>query len=126
LAIKEHARAVGQPATGIGGIFYIILLIGMLLNRLLGKISSLIHSKNKKEKIKKTIQKLPPFAFVACIILLVYMNISGVRFAITPSAGSAGNATFAIDLGITGPFALSVFFAILMLFNRRAKQRETL
>ena len=115
--------AVGQPATGIGGIFYIILLIGMLFNRLLGKISSVIHSKNLKEKIKGTIQKLPPYAFIVCIILLVYMNITGIRFAIAPGPGSA---TWAIDLGITGPFALSIFFVVLMLFYRRAKQRKTL
>ena len=115
--------AVGQPATGIGGIFYIILLIGMLVNRLLGKISSFMHLKNKKEKTKRIIQKLPPFAFILCIILLLYMNITGVRFAIAPNAGSA---TWAINLGITGPFALSVFFVILVLFYRRARQRKTL
>ena len=115
--------AVGQPATGIGGIFYIILLIGILVNRLLGKISSVMRSKNLKEKIKRTVQKLPPFAFIVCIIFLLYMNITGVRFAISPGTGST---TWAIDLGITGPFALSIFFVILMLFYRRAKQRKTL
>ena len=123
MATQIWNMAVGQPATGIGGIFYIILLIGMLVNRFLGKIFSLIISKNLKEKIKRTIQKLPPYAFVACIILLLYMNITGVRFAIPPSAGSA---TWAIDLGITGPFTLSVFFVILVLFFRRARQRKTL
>lgn len=115
--------AVGQPATGIGTIFYIILLIGMLVNRLIGKISSMMHSKNTKEKMKRNIQKLPPFAFVLCVMILLYMNITGVRFAIAPGAGSA---TWTIGLGITGPFALSVFFVILMLFYRRARQRKTL
>lgn len=123
LAVRGSVLAVGQPATGIGGIFYLILLMGMLVNRLLGKISSLINSKNMKEKIKRTIRELPPFAFVACIMLVVYMNVTGVRFVIEPSVGGA---TFAIDLGITGPFALSVFFVILMLFHRRAKQRDML
>jgi hypothetical protein len=33
-------------------------------------------------------------------MLLLYMNITGIRFAITPSAGSA---SWAVDLGITGP-----------------------
>ena len=114
--------AVGQPATGIGGIFYIILFIGMLISRLLGKISSLLHSKNTKEKMKRIIQKLPPLAFVVCIILLLCMNITGVRFAIALGAGSAAGA---IDLGITGPFALSVFLVVLMLFYIRTRQRKT-
>ena len=106
----------------MGGIYYILLLIGMLVNRLLRKISSLIRS-NNTNKIKRAIQKLPPFAFVVCIIFLVYMNITGVRFAI---AHGAGSTIWATDLGITGPFALSIFFVILMLFYRRAKQRTTL
>ncbi|MCJ7771287.1 hypothetical protein MUP37_06930, partial [Candidatus Bathyarchaeota archaeon] len=103
--------------------FYLILLMGMLVNRLLGKISSLINSKNMKEKIKRTIRELPPFAFVACVLLVAYMNAAGVRFAVGPSVGGA---TLAIDLGITGPFVLGVFFVILMLFRSRAKQRKTL
>lgn len=113
--------AAGQPTTGIGGIFYLILFIGMLINRLFGKIYSLLHSKNMKEKTKRIIQKLPPFAFVVCIILLLYMNITGVRFA--TSALGAGSVTWTMDLGITGPFALSVFFIILMLFYIRSAER---
>ena len=115
--------AVGQPATGIGGIFYIILLIGMLVNRLFGKISSLLHSKNMKEKMNRIIQKFPPFALVVCIVLLLYMNITGFRFVI---ATGTGNVTGATDLSITGPFAVSVFFVFLMLFYIRTKQRKTL
>ena len=114
--------AVGQPATGIGGIYYILLLIGMLVHKLLDKLSALIHSQNA-EQIHRAIQKFPPWAFGVCVTLLVYVNITGLRFPIFLGAGSVA---YPIDLGITGPFALSVFVVILMLFYRRAKQRTKL
>jgi len=112
--------AVGQPATGIGGIFYIILLIGILLNKVLIKICSLLKLNAPKETLKKIKQRIPTVTLVMCIILLIYMNITGSRLVVFSGTGNTTIPT--IDLGITGPSAVSVFFLILLLFYRKAKQ----
>lgn len=112
--------AVGQPATGIGGIYYLILFIGILVNKLQEKISSLINSRSYKEKIKRIIKQLPPLAFALCIILLIYMNVIGIRFVIT---SGVGNSTPIIDFGITDILVVSVFLITLLLFHIRARQK---
>jgi len=114
----ELNMAVGQPATGIGGIFYIILLIGMLFSRLFEKLKLAAD----QERMRRFVRRLPTFALVLCVMLLVYMNLTGFRFVINAATGTAGSTTQVMDLEILAPFALSFFVAILALFRWKARR----
>ena len=116
--------AVGQPATGMGGIFYILLLIGILINKAFKKLLTLINRKPPKDLIIKLKGSYPTFAFGLCILLLVFMNLTGFRFEIFPVAGNTPNPT--TYLWTTGLVAISSFFIVLILFYRKAGQRKTL
>ncbi|MCJ7609841.1 hypothetical protein MUP00_09280 [Candidatus Bathyarchaeota archaeon] len=113
--------AAGQPATGIGGIFYVLLLIGMLLSRLVEKVCSILKLEAEKDRIRRiVIRMLPTVSLVLSIVLLVYMNLTGFRFVIDATTVTMGSSTQAINLEILAPFALSFFIAILALLLRKA------
>jgi hypothetical protein len=113
--------AAGQPATGIGGIFYVILLIGMLLSRLLEKVCSLLKLAAEKDRIRRVAARmLPTLALVLCIVFLVYMNLTGFRFVIGAATVTSGSAEQVMNLEILAPFALAFFIAILALLRRKA------
>jgi hypothetical protein len=117
----ELNMAAGQPATGIGGIFYVLLLIGMLLSKLLEKVCSILKLAAEKDKIRQVFTRmLPTLALVLCIIFLVYMNLTGFRFVIDATTVTMGSSTQAINLEILAPFALGFFVAILALLLRKA------
>ena len=111
--------AVGQPTTGIGGLYYIILMVGILINEILKKILTFLNRSVSKVAIKMMKQSLPLFALVIGIILILYMNITGFRFVIFSGIGNA--IVPSNNLWITGLFAVSIFFLILLLFYRKAK-----
>ena len=112
--------AAGVPATGIGGIFYIILLIGIMINKLFKKICEFINlNPSCRTKISGIIRKLPTYAFILCVTVLVLMNITGFRFILFRNQGSAIQVN---DLWLTGLLAISVFLSSILLINRRSKQ----
>ena len=111
--------AVGQPTTGIGGLYYIILMIGILINNVLKKIIAFLNQSLPKEAIKIMKQRFPTFALVIGIILIMYMNIIGFRFVIFSGIGNTILPTN--NLWITGLSAVSIFFLILLLFYRKAR-----
>jgi hypothetical protein len=116
MVIREKL-AVGQPATGIGGIFYIILLIGILFNKAIKKVSML------KDKAWGLMKRIPTAGFIICVALLLYMNLTGFRIIIPLTGGGSADLQIS-NLWVTRPVALSMFGAILILFNKRAKQRK--
>lgn len=114
--------AVGQPATGIGGMFYIILMLGILINKALRKIVSRLNLNSPQNAIKIMKQRLPTLALVVSSILLLYVNLSGFRLVAFFGAGKTSTPT--IDLWITGPSAVSVFLLVVLLFYRKARQNQ--
>jgi hypothetical protein len=105
----------------MGGIFYILLLIGILINKAFKKILTLINRTPPKDIFIKLKRHYPTFAFVVCILLLVFMNLTGFRFVLFSGVGNTTIPT--THLWITGTFAVSSFGLVLLLFYRKASQR---
>ena len=110
--------AVGVPATGIGGIFYILLSIVMLLCKIVKKILSFLKNEPSSNRTFKLL-RFPTLAFILCITLLIFMNITGFRFLIPGTQ----EATVSIsNLWILGVFAVSFFLFLISLFHIKAKK----
>lgn len=112
--------AVGVPATGIGGIFYILLSIVIIIHKAVKKILSILGKKLTKSKENLRLLRFPTLAFILCVGLLSYMNLSGFRFVIpgTQAAVSISN------LWLVGVFAVSFFMFFILLIQIRSKQME--
>jgi hypothetical protein len=112
--------AVGVPATGIGGIFYILLSIVMLLCKTVKKILSFLKTEKTSDGNCKLL-RFPTLAFIMCIILLIYMNVTGFRFIIP---GTQEAKVSMSNLWIASVFAVSFFTFFILLFHIRAKKIE--
>jgi len=109
--------AVGVPATGIGGIFYMLLSIVILLCKIVKKILSFLKNEPTSYKPFKLL-KFPTLAFILCITLLIFMNITDFRFLIP---GTQEASVSISNLWILGVFAVSFFLFFIFLFHIRAK-----
>jgi hypothetical protein len=114
--------AVGVPASGIGTIYYIILSIAILLRKIVKKILSFLKKESTSNR-PSILLRFPPLAFILCITLLIYMNITGFR----PVIPGTQQATVPISarpyLWIFSVFAVSVFTFFISLFHIRANER---
>jgi hypothetical protein len=111
--------AAGVPATGMGGIFYLLLSAIMLLYEIMKKV---VYALKKGLKIKEKpamLTKIPTLAFVVCGILLIYMNLTGFRFVIP---GTQETSVSMGNLWILGAFSVSLFMVIMVLFHLRARR----
>jgi hypothetical protein len=110
--------AAGVPATGIGGIYYILLTIGLLFYKFAKKVwctfeKQLCALPDNRIRVKKF---FPPLAFIICVSLLIFMNVTGFRFG----APGVATATLTIDyLWVIGVFSVSaaIFFVLLVIFR---------
>lgn len=109
--------AAGIPTTGIGGIFYIILLIGMLIWKLLKKTFAMMKL-GRKEILKRMRWRFPTFAFIICIVLLIFMNTSGFRFI--TFVGPTINPVLTNNFWIITIIATGVLLTVILLLNRKA------
>jgi len=110
--------AAGVPTTGIGGIFYILLSIGMFVCKVVKKILSFIQDDLTRPKHCKML-KFPTVAFILCISLLLYMNVTGFRLVLP---GTQQATVSMSNLWILGVFAFSFYSFFILLFHIRAKQ----
>lgn len=115
--------AVGVPATGIGGIFYILLSIVMLFYEIIKKFLSFMGKKIPRSTGSPSrLLRFPTVAFTLCVLLLLYMNVTGFRFVLP---GTQQAVTVSItNLWIIGVFAVGIFGFFLVLFQLRANQRN--
>jgi hypothetical protein len=118
--------AAGVPATGIGGIYYILLTIGLLFYKFGKKIwcafkKQLCSPPDSRIRMKKI---FPTLAFTIGVSLLIFMNVTGFRFSLPGMA--ATNLT--IDyLWVIGAFSVStaIFFILLVIFrSQRTFQKK--
>ena len=113
--------AAGVPATGMGGIFYLLLSVIMVFYELVKRILSVLRKELKIEQKPAILTRIPTLAFVVCGVFLVYMNVTGFRFAIPGTQ----QASFSMNnLWILGVFSVGCFLFFMILFRFRARQTE--
>lgn len=110
--------AAGVPATGIGGIYYILLTIGLLFYKFGKKVwcvfkKQLCAPPDNRIRVKKV---FPPLVFTICVSLLIFVNVAGFRFAVP------GVATATLTIGylwVIGAFSVSaaIFFILLVIIR---------
>jgi hypothetical protein len=111
--------AAGVPATGMGGIFYLILSAIMLFYELAKRIVYILKKGLKINERPAMLTRIPTFTFVVVGIFLIFMNVTGFRFVIP----GAQETSISLDnLWILGVFSVSFFMIIMILFHIRAKQ----
>ena len=111
--------AAGVPATGLGGIFYLILSAIMLFYELAKRIVYILKKGLRINERPAMLTRIPTFTFVVVGIFLIFMNVTGFRFVI-PSAQAT---SISLDnLWILGVFSVSFFMIIMILFHIRARQ----
>ena len=114
--------AVGIPASGIGTIFYILLTIAIILSKIVQKILAFLKKASMSDK-PSTLLKFPTLAFILCVILLMYMNITGFRPVVPGSQQVAVPISASSYLWILSVFAASFFTVFMLLFHFRANAR---
>ena len=113
--------AAGVPATGIGGIYYIILTVGLLFYKLAKKAVCIFKNKLcKGDDNRFRMRKIfPPLAFAFCISLLAFMNITGFRFNIPGTT----TVTLSIEyLWVIGAFSVIAAIVFIVLVHFRAQR----
>ena len=113
--------AVGVPATGIGGIFYILLSIVIIIHKAVKKILYFFGKRTTEFKETLGLLKFPTMALILCVGLLSYMNLSGFRFVIP---GTQQPTVSISNLWLVGFFAFSLFTFFIILVQIRSKQIE--
>lgn len=111
--------AAGVPATGMGGIFYLLLSVIMFFYELVKRILSVLKKEFKPEKKPAVLTRIPTMTFVASALLLIYMNVTGFRLVVP------GTQQTSIPLGnlwLLGIVGVSIFIFFILLFHIRAKQ----
>jgi hypothetical protein len=113
--------AVGVPATGIGGIFYILLSIVIIIHKAVKKILFFWDKRTTELKEKLKLLKFPTIAVILCVGLLLYMNLSGFRFVIP---GTQQTTVSISNLWLVGLFAISLFTFFIILVQIRSGRIE--
>jgi len=113
--------AVGVPATGMGGIFYILLSIVIIIHKAVKKILYFFGKGTTEFKEKLGLLKFPTMALILCVGLLSYMNLSGFRFVIL---GTQQTTVSISNLWLVSLFALSLFIFFIVLVQIRSEQIE--
>jgi hypothetical protein len=111
--------AAGVPATGIGGIFYILLSVVMFFYELIKRVISLPKKEIKPEKRPVVLTRIPPLMFIFSATILLYMNVTGFRFVVP---GTQQNSLSIGNLWFLGVVSVSIFMFFLLLFHIRAKK----
>ncbi len=111
--------AAGVPATGMGGIFYLLLSVIIFFYELVKRIASTLRKGLKIEEKPALLTKVPTLAFIVCGALLIYMNVTGFRFVIP---GAQETRVSISNLWILGVFSVGCFIFFMILFHFRAKQ----
>ena len=111
--------AAGVPATGMGGIFYLILSAIILFYELAKKIVYILKQGLKINERPAMLTRIPTFTFVVVGAFLIYMNVTGFRFVIS---GAQETSVSLDNLWILGVFSVSFFILIMALFHLRARQ----
>lgn len=113
--------AVGVPVTGMGGIFYILLSIVIIIHKAVKKILYFFGRRITESKDKLGLLKFPTMAFILCVGLLSYMNLSGFRFVLP---GNQQTTVSISNLWLVGLFAFSLFIFFIVLVQIRSEQIE--
>src|SRR5512136_1434841 len=113
--------AVGVPATGMGGIFYILLSIVIVIHKAVKKTLAFFGKRATEFKGKLGLLKFPTMALILCVGLLSYMNLSGFRFVMP---GTQQTTVLISNLWLVGLFALSLFVFFIILVQIRSEQIE--
>ena len=111
--------AAGVPATGMGGIFYLILSAIMLFYELAKRVVYFLKKGLTIDERPALLTRIPTFTFAVVVVFLIFMNVTGFRFVIPgiqETSVSLGN------LWILGLFSVSFFMLIMILFHIRARQ----
>ncbi len=113
--------AVGVPTTGLGGIFYILLSIAIVIHKAFKRIAYFFGKRVTESKEKLGLLRFPTMAFILCVGLISYMNLSGFRFAIP---GTQQTPVSISNLWMVGLFAFSLFIFFIVLVQIRSEQIE--
>jgi len=111
--------AAGVPATGMGGIFYLILSAIILFYELAKRIVYILKRGFRINERPAMLTRIPTFTFVVVGAFLIYMNVTGFRFVIP---GAQETSVSLDNLWILGVFSVSFFILIMVLFQLRARQ----
>lgn len=114
--------AAGVPATGMGGIFYLLLSAIMLLYEIVKRIVYILKKELKIKERPAMLTRIPTLAFVMCGALLIYMNLTGFRFFIP---GTQETSVSMGNLWFLGVLSVSFFLFIMILFHLRARQTDS-
>ena len=113
--------AAGVPATGLGGIYYILLTIGLIFHKLAKKVCSKLKKQlcfAPDERIRMR-RFFPTIAFVTGVALLIFLNATGFRFTIPGTQPT----TLTLDyFWVIGAFAVSAAIICFFLINFRAQK----
>jgi hypothetical protein len=113
--------AAGVPATGIGGIYYILLTIGLLLSKLVKKVCSIFKKQlcfGSDTRIKM-VRFFPTLAFTMSTAFLIFMNATGFRFVIPGIQPTTPTLDYFWEIGI---FAVATAVTCFFLINYRAQK----
>jgi hypothetical protein len=114
--------AAGVPATGIGGIYYILLTIGLLLHKIIKRIAAFFKKQSLQVKASHSKFKtlFPSLAFCLCISFLIFMNATGFRFTIPGISPVTVSLQY---LWVIGAFSITmtIVFVGLVIFRSREK-----
>ena len=111
--------AAGVPATGMGGIFYLILSAIMLFYEVVKRIACAVNKGFRFNSRPAMLTKIPTLTFGAVAAFLIYVNVTGFRFVIP---GSQETSISLNNLWILGVISASFFMLIMVLFHFRARQ----
>ena len=111
--------AAGVPATGMGGIFYLILSAIMLFYELVKRIVYVLKKGFRINERPAMLTRIPTLTFVAVGAFLIYMNVTGFRIVIP---GGQETSISLNNLWILGVISASFFMLIMVLFHFRARQ----
>ena len=111
--------AAGVPATGMGGIFYIILSAIIVFYEIVKRLVFILKKGLTIKDRPVMLTRIPTLTFAVVGILLVYMNASGFRFVIP---GSQETTISLENLWILGLFSVCFFMIIMILFYYRSRE----
>ena len=114
--------AAGVPATGMGGIFYLLLSAIMFLYEIVKRVMYALKKGLKIKEKPAMLTKIPTLVFAVCGALLIYMNLTGFRFVIP---GTRETSVSMGNLWILGVLSVSFFMFIMILFHFRARQTDS-
>jgi hypothetical protein len=114
--------AVGVPATGMGGIFYILLSIIIVIHKTIKKILSSLRIDLTTSKEKLGLLSFPTVAFILCIGLLSYMNLSGFRFVIPGTQRAIVSISSLWHVGLFALIFLAFFITLIQIRSKQIKK----